>query len=92
MKKQKTIKLIKAILFLSIVMGITSCTDADLAKWGGFGDEFKIEMLNCDGTVARTWVSTGKVESETTSDGYYFNDKSTGKLIEITGNIVITKQ
>ncbi len=77
-------------LFIALVMG--SCTDAQKSKFGGLGDEFKIEMLNCDGTVAREWISTGKVQSEATSDGYYFMDKATGKLIEVTGTLVITKQ
>lgn len=81
-----------AALFIAIVMGSTSCTDAEKAKWGGLGDEFKVEMINCDGTVARTWISSGKVLSESSSDGYYFKDKETGKLIEVTGRLVITKQ
>lgn len=81
-----------AALFIAIVMGSTSCTDAEKAKWGGLGDEFKVEIINCDGTVARTWISSGKVLSESSSDGYYFMDKETGKLIEVTGRLVITKQ
>lgn len=81
-----------AALFIAIVMSSTSCTDATRAKIGGYGDEFKVEMINCDGTVARTWISSGKVQSEKNSDGYYFNDKETGKLIEVTGRLVITKQ
>ena len=80
------------VLFIAIVMGSTSCTDATRAKIGGYGDEFKVEMINCDGTVAREWISSGKVQSEANSDGYYFNDKKTGKLIEVTGRMVITKQ
>lgn len=79
-------------LFIAIVMGITSCTDATRAKFGGYGDEFKVEMINCDGTIAREWISSGKVQSESNSDGYYFNEKKTGKLIEVTGRLVITKQ
>ena len=80
------------ILLILMLIGIMSCTDAQKAKIGGLGDEFKIEMLNCDGTVAREWISTGKVQSEKDSDGYYFLDKKSGKLIEVTGRIVITKQ
>ena len=81
-----------AALFIAIVMGSTSCTDAQRSKIGGLGDEFKVEMINCNGTVARSWISSGKVSSEANSDGYYFKDKKTGKLIEVTGRLVITKQ
>lgn len=91
--KKRTVKLGTAVaLFIAIVMGSTSCTDATRAKIGGYGDEFKVEMINCDGTVARSWISSGKVQSEKNSDGYYFNDKKTGNLIEVTGRLVITKQ
>jgi len=79
-------------LFIALVMGSTSCTDAQRSKIGGLGNEFKVEMINCDGTVARSWISSGKVSSESNSDGYYFKDKKTGKLIEVTGRLVITKQ
>ena len=78
--------------FMSVALITTSCTDASRAKLGGYGDEFKVQMINCDGTVTHEWISSGKVQSEETSDGYYFNDKDTGKLIEITGRIIITKQ
>ena len=77
-------------LFISLV--IASCTDAERAKLRGLGGKFKVEMINCDGTVARTWISSGKVSSEHNSDGYYFEDEKTGKLIEVTGRLVITKQ
>lgn len=68
------------------------CTDAKMAKWGGYGDEFKVELLRCDGTIAKTWVSSGKVVSEKNSDGYFFNDKATGKLIEVSGPVIITQK
>ena len=86
--KLKTI----ATLFIVIILGGFSCTDAQRSKIGGFGDEFKVEMINCNGTVARSWISSGKVSSEKDSDGYYFKDKKTGNLIEVTGMLIITKQ
>jgi len=92
MKKSKMKKTGTIAFFIAIIMGSTSCTDASRAKIGGYGDEFKVEMINCDGTVTRTWISSGKVQSEQNSDGYYFNDKETGKLIEVTGRMIITKQ
>lgn len=80
-----------AILFI-LLMCATSCTDAKRAKIGGLGDNFKVEVINCDGSITQSWISTGKVLSEDNSDGYYFKDKKTGKLIEVTGNLIITKQ
>lgn len=79
-------------LFCIILLTLGSCTDAQISKASGYGDKFKVELINCDGTIARTWISTGKVFSEKNSDGYYFKDSASGKLIETTGNIIITKQ
>jgi len=88
---KNTIKTLAVILFF-IIISTTSCTDAERAKIGGNGSEFKVEMINCDGTVGKSWISSGKVQSEANSDGYYFKDKKTNKLIEVTGRLIITKQ
>ena len=82
----------KKLLFISFILFFAfSCSDAQKARREGRGSEFRIEMLNCDGAVARSWISTGKVRSEQNSDGYYFMDKATGLLVEVTGNIIITQ-
>lgn len=84
----------KKILALVLLAGVlTSCRNSTrerLKNGIGINDGFKIEMINCDGSVARTYYSTGKVNSEQDSDGYYFEDKDTGKLVEITGRLIIT--
>jgi len=85
-------KKILMVMLFAVILGGTSCTDATMSKMGGYGDEFLVELVNCDGSVSRTWTSTGKVKSEASSDGYYFTDKKTGKLIEVTGTLIITKQ
>ena len=82
----------KKLLFIALtILFCFSCSDARKAKKFGRGSEFRIEMLNCDGTVARSWISSGKVRSEQRSAGYYFMDKSTGLLVEVTGSIIITQ-
>lgn len=68
---------------------LSSCTDSKREKLFNYGNEFKVEMYSGNKLV-RSWISTGKVSSEKGSDGYYFKDKSTGKLVEVTGDIVIT--
>ena len=77
-----------AICLCLVMLG--ACTDAKMSKIGGYGDNFKIEMYS-GGTKVREWVSSGKVLSEENSDGYYFKDKETGLLIEVSGDVVITK-
>jgi len=76
-------------LIVLLVLAITfaSCTDATRAKLGGYGDTYTIKVMSCDTII--TYKSSGKVLSEGQSDGYYFNDATTGKLIEVSGTVII---
>jgi chaperonin GroEL len=55
-------------------------------KAPAFGDRRK-EMLE-DIAV----LTGGKVISEEHSDGYYFTNRETGKLIEVSGNVIIEQE
>jgi len=69
---------------------VFGCTDANVEKMlNNYGTEFTVEMYS-GGQLVRTWTSSGKVSSEAQSDGYYFKDKATGKLVEVAGDVVIT--
>ena len=81
----------KTTIVILIVIILSSCTDASRAKLGGYGDKFKVQLINCDGSITHEWTSTGKVLSESNADGYYFNDEKTGALIEVTGTLIMTK-
>ena len=80
----------KYIIASIIALLICSCTDASRARITGYGDEYKVEMYS-GGQMVRSWTASGKVHSEEGSDGYFFNDKATGKLIEVAGDVVITQ-
>ncbi len=75
------------IALLVLVITFASCTDATRAKLGGYGDTYTIKVMSCDTII--TYKSSGKVISENGSDGYYFNDATTGKLIEVSGTVII---
>jgi hypothetical protein len=78
----------KKLIALSVlVITFASCTDATRAKLGGYGDTYTIKVMSCDTII--TYKSSGKVISENGSDGYYFNDVTTGKLIEVSGTVII---
>lgn len=78
-------------IYAIVLLSVVGCTDGQIAKFKGLNEQFKIELLSVTtGEVIRTWVSTGKVSSEASSDGYFFMDKNTGKLTEVSGCIVIT--
>ena len=82
----------KKLIFIALtILFCFSCSDARKAKKFGRGSEFRIEMLNCDGSVSRSWISTGKVQSGVSTEGYYFIEKATGLLIEVAGSIIISQ-
>lgn len=80
----------KKIIIIALLF--IGCTDAERAGIGGYGSEFKVELVNCDGLVTKVWRSSGKVLTEKDSDGYYFMDKSSGKLVRVSGNLIITEK
>jgi hypothetical protein len=75
---------------LTIMATMVSCTDAEKSKLGGYGDTFTIKVLGPDTII--TYHSTGKVISEDKSDGYYFTNAANGKLVEVSGNVIIEEE
>ena len=74
---------------LTIMATMVSCTDATMSKMGGYGDTFTVKVLGPDTVI--TYHSTGKVISEE-HYGYYFTNRETGKLIEVSGNVIIEQE
>lgn len=81
---------ILSLLLISLFV-VNSCTDAKRTKMNSFGDKFKVELINCDGSTTHSWISTGKVLRNNNSNGYYFKDEKTGNLTEVSGTIIISK-
>jgi len=77
-------------LLVIIAISLTSCRNSTIAQYSSLGDDCKVELVNCDGSITHTWYSSGKVSTETNSDGYYFQDRTTNKLVRISGNLIIS--
>jgi hypothetical protein len=79
-------------VFLLVILMITliSCRDSTVAQYAALGEDSRIELVNADGSVTHSWISSGKVKTEESSDGYYFMDRATEKLVRVTGNVIIT--
>lgn len=74
-----------------IAVGFTSlwaCTDAERSKYFSVGSEHTVSCYSGSKLIYKG-VSSGKVLSEESSDGYYFKEKKTGKLMEVSGNCII---
>jgi hypothetical protein len=81
----------KTITFLALtIIAVSSCTDASRSKIGGYGYTYKVTVIGGDTTMV--FHSTGKVLSEDKSDGYYFTNEANGKLVEVSGNVVIEQE
>jgi hypothetical protein len=76
------------IMFMCCVAG---CTDAQQSQLGSLGSKFTVTLYS-NGESVKTWTSTGKVMTESESDGWYFTDEKTGKLVRVSGSVVIEQQ
>lgn len=79
-------KIIFALTTASLLIG---CTDATIGKLTSLGDSATVKCWS-GGTLIFDGKSSGKVQSEKSSDGYFFKDIKDGKFKEVSGNCVIT--
>jgi hypothetical protein len=82
-----------AVLGLVMAGSLAACSDATRASFSNLGQEAKVKVYS-GGQLVYEGVATGKIENETNSDGYFFQDKcitAANKLAEVTGVIVITR-
>lgn len=74
------------IFFLLLGIG---CSDTDLAQLTAIGEPGHITCYS-GGQVIYEGDSTGKIETETQSDGWKFMDSKTQRLVRVSGDCVIT--
>lgn len=89
-KMKKQMMTLAGVLAVSSICLLSSgCTDATIKNFQSLGNDHRVEMYS-GGQKVREWMSTGYVESSTDSDGYYFTDAESKKLIKVSGDVVIT--
>lgn len=72
---------------VALTVAIIGCTNAERAKFGAYGNNTVI--MYSGGKEIRRWESIGYVLNEHESDGFFFRDKETNKLIRVSGDVVI---
>ena len=65
------------------------CSNANMAAIGAWGKRHDVKCWS-GGKVIYEGYTTGKIENEDHSDGYYFQDAGTNKFVTVSGNCVIT--
>jgi hypothetical protein len=82
-------RLVIALLFIVLMVG---CKDATISQFEALGSKHKVTMYGCDGRIIGQWESTGNISNQENSGGWYFKDVKTGKLVEVTGQILIEQE
>ena len=81
------------ILCFAIMTIFDGCSASQRAKMplSSYQYNYKVTLYS-GGKLISEWHTIGKVHSEGESDGYYFLDKQTNRLIEIAGDIIIEQE
>ena len=75
----------RVILLVALLPG---CTCAQMAQITSLGSPGSIQCFS-GGKVIYEGRSTGKISTEQGSDGWYFEDSETGKLVRVGGDCLI---
>lgn len=67
------------------------CTDAGWSQMTAYGSNFRVTVYS-GGEAVRTFHSSGKVMTEEKSDGWFFRDRESGKLVRVGGTVVIEQE
>lgn len=78
----------KRIIVVIILASLVGCTDAGWGKLTALGDKAHIECYS-GGKLIFDGMSTGKVSSEASSDGYYFVDNKTSNMTTGGMNLIL---
>ena len=76
---------------LFVLLLLAGCSHANRARMLSNGRDHQVIQFS-GGRKVGEWVSNGRVYTEEHSGGYYFEDKATGKIVEVSGDIQITIQ
>lgn len=77
-------------LALVTMILFSGCSPAKRARLSGaaYAHNYRVTMYS-GGREVRTFRTIGKVQNQSESDGYYFMEADTGRLIEVSGDVVI---
>lgn len=78
----------KFVYSLIVATAFAGCSDASIAQLGALGEPGHITCYS-GGKVIYEGRSTGKIISESQTDGWFFMDDSTKSLVRVSGDCVI---
>lgn len=84
--KSRSAGLAACLLGGCLLVSSAGCTDAARSQFDF--SEHQVTLYS-GGKLVQQWTSTGKVKTEADSDGYYFRDKKSQRLVRVSGTLVI---
>lgn len=81
----------KKFIVIALLCSTLGCMDADVSQITSIGSPHKVTLWS-GGQAAKVWHSTGKVKTEQETDGWFFTDKATGKLVRVSGTISVEQE
>jgi len=78
----------KTIITALAVSFLVGCSDAVLDRNFTYGVSFRVTLWS-GGQPVKTYISTGRVETEEGSDGWFFKDKQTGGFVRVSGTVTV---
>jgi len=82
----------KKALGVVLLLLLSACSDAEKSQWSSLNQPHTVQVFGFNGQVVREYKSTGKVKTESQSDGWYFRDAATNELVRISGGFLIEIQ
>lgn len=82
-------RVIWMLLIVLVLVTVGACSNAEFAAYNAWSMPHHVKQYSC-GNVIGEWDSTGKIENEAHSDGYFFEDAATHKIVLISGEVQIT--
>jgi hypothetical protein len=71
-----------------LILILLACSDTDIAHMKSLGSSGHITCYS-GGQVIYDGDSTGKIQTESSSDGWALMDAKTGRLVRVSGDCVI---
>jgi len=76
------------IALVAVGVALTGCTNAEMSQYTSLGSPGEITCYSGN-IVIYQGKSTGKILTEKGSDGWYFEDAATRRLVRVSGACVI---
>jgi hypothetical protein len=76
------------ICVLLSMMFLSACSDATIANLTTYGSQGHVRCYS-GGQLIYDGISTGKIKSESNSDGWQFVDSKTGMFVRVSGDCIV---